>query len=130
MFLSFEKARAYARKLGLKSQREWYEWSKSGRRPPDIPAGPAELYCDAGWVSWPDWLGYKSSQEGKGKVAFCHTLNGSGLAVGRALLAVLETYHQPDGSIKVPDVLVPYMRGVEVLVPPAKSLSIACLCIQ
>lgn len=46
---------------------------------------------------------------------FVHTLNGSGLAVGRALVAVLENYQQADGSIKVPDALVPYMGGVKVI---------------
>ena len=44
---------------------------------------------------------------------FVHTLNGSGVAVGRALIAVMETYQNEDGSITVPDVLQPYMRGVE-----------------
>jgi seryl-tRNA synthetase len=43
---------------------------------------------------------------------FVHTLNGSGVAVGRALIAVLETYQQPDGSVAVPDVLRPYMAGL------------------
>ena len=43
---------------------------------------------------------------------FMHTLNGSGVAVGRALIAVLETYQQPDGSVAVPDVLRPYMGGL------------------
>jgi len=43
---------------------------------------------------------------------FPHTLNGSGVAVGRALIAVLETYQQPDGSVAVPDVLRPYMGGL------------------
>jgi seryl-tRNA synthetase len=43
---------------------------------------------------------------------FVHTLNGSGVAVGRALVAVLETYQQPDGSVAVPDVLRPYMGGL------------------
>jgi seryl-tRNA synthetase len=43
---------------------------------------------------------------------FVHTLNGSGVAVGRALIAVLETYQQPDGSVAVPDVLRPYMGGI------------------
>ncbi len=47
-----------------------------------------------------------------GKVAFVHTLNGSGVAVGRALIAVMENHQQADGSIRVPDVLVPYMGGV------------------
>ena len=41
-----------------------------------------------------------------------HTLNGSGVAVGRALIAVMETYQQEDGSILVPDALQPYMGGV------------------
>ena len=63
----------------------------------------------------------KKKKAGKGKVSYCHTLNGSGLAVGRALLAVLENYHQPDGSVKVPSVLIPYMRGVEVLKPPTQK---------
>ena len=49
-----------------------------------------------------------------GKVDYVHTLNGSGLAVGRTLVAVVENYQQPDGSIKIPDVLVPY-TGFEVI---------------
>jgi seryl-tRNA synthetase len=44
-----------------------------------------------------------------------HTLNGSGVAVGRALIAVLETYQQPDGSIAVPDALQPYMGGLKTI---------------
>jgi seryl-tRNA synthetase len=50
-----------------------------------------------------------------GKTEFVHTLNGSGLAVGRALVAVLENYQQTDGSILIPDVLHPYMGGKTVL---------------
>lgn len=50
-----------------------------------------------------------------GKTEFVHTLNGSGLAVGRALVAVLENYQQADGSILIPDVLHPYMGGKTVL---------------
>ncbi|MEO8935673.1 MAG: serine--tRNA ligase [Burkholderiaceae bacterium] len=50
-----------------------------------------------------------------GKVDFVHTLNGSGLAVGRTLVAVLENYQQADGSVTVPDVLVPYMNGIASL---------------
>ncbi len=49
----------------------------------------------------------------EGKVEFVHALNGSGVAVGRALIAVMETYQQPDGSITVPEVLRPYMAGVD-----------------
>lgn len=50
-----------------------------------------------------------------GKPELLHTLNGSGLAVGRTMVAVLENYQQEDGSIVVPDVLRPYMRGLEVI---------------
>ncbi|HEY5627211.1 MAG TPA: serine--tRNA ligase [Nitrospira sp.] len=47
------------------------------------------------------------------KTEFAHTLNGSGLAVGRTLVAILENYQQPDGSVVVPDVLRPFMGGME-----------------
>mgnify|MGYP001325431338 CR=1 FL=1 len=49
------------------------------------------------------------------KTAFVHTLNGSGLAVGRTLVAVMENYQNADGSITVPDVLKPYMAGIEII---------------
>ncbi len=49
----------------------------------------------------------------KSKPEFVHTLNGSGLAVGRTVVAILENYQQPDGTVKVPEVLIPYMRGQE-----------------
>ena len=49
----------------------------------------------------------------EGKPEYLHTLNGSGVAVGRALIAVLETYQEADGSVTVPDVLRPYMGGLE-----------------
>ena len=54
-----------------------------------------------------------------GKPRFVHTLNGSGTAVGRALIAVMETYQQQGGSIAVPDVLQPYMGGLKVIEPEA-----------
>lgn len=50
--------------------------------------------------------------EETGKLEYVHTLNGSGLAVGRTIAAILENYQQADGSIKIPTVLVPYMGGV------------------
>ena len=56
--------------------------------------------------------------EGKG-TRFVHTLNGSGVAVGRALVAVLETYQNEDGSVTIPDVLRPYMRGQDAIRPHA-----------
>lgn len=52
-----------------------------------------------------------------GKVEFIHTLNGSGLAVGRTVVAVLENYQQADGSIIIPEALRPYMRGLEKIAP-------------
>ena len=54
---------------------------------------------------------YRSKE--KEKVNFVHTLNGSGLAVGRTLIAILENYQQKDGSVIIPDVLRPYMGGLE-----------------
>ena len=57
--------------------------------------------------------------EGKKKTAFVHTLNGSGLAVGRTLVAVMENYQQEDGSVAVPEALAPYMGGVTKLEPAA-----------
>jgi seryl-tRNA synthetase len=57
---------------------------------------------------------FKNAQ---GKNELVHTLNGSGLAVGRTLVAVLENYQQADGSVVVPEVLLPYMGGLEVLTP-------------
>ena len=55
--------------------------------------------------------------EGEKQTRFVHTLNGSGVAVGRALVAVIENYQQADGSVTVPDVLLPYMGGLTILVP-------------
>jgi len=53
--------------------------------------------------------------EGEKGTRFVHTLNGSGLAVGRTLIAVMENYQREDGSIEVPEVLRPYMGGLEVI---------------
>ena len=47
------------------------------------------------------------------KIDFLHTLNGSGLAIGRTIIAILENYQQIDGSVIIPDVLVPYMKGTQ-----------------
>ena len=55
----------------------------------------------------------KYRPDGTGKVEFVHTLNGSGLAVGRTLIAILENYQQADGSVVIPNALRPYMGGVE-----------------
>ena len=59
--------------------------------------------------------GGKKKKAKKPKPVLCHTINGSGLAVGRTLVAVLENYQTPDGDVVVPDVLRPYMGGLEIL---------------
>ncbi|MEM7328472.1 MAG: serine--tRNA ligase [Pseudomonadota bacterium] len=61
------------------------------------------------------WRPAPSEQNGKPRPEFVHTLNGSGLAVGRTLVAVLENYQNEDGSITVPEVLRPYLGGLEVI---------------
>ena len=53
----------------------------------------------------------------QGKPELLHTLNGSGLAVGRTLVALLENYQEVDGSVNIPEVLWPYMGGVKQLKP-------------
>jgi seryl-tRNA synthetase len=57
-----------------------------------------------------------ASQTGKGKPEFVHTINGSGLAVGRTWLAIVENYQQADGTVLIPDALRPYMGGLERIV--------------
>lgn len=59
----------------------------------------------------------KFRPNGTGKAEFVHTLNGSGLAVGRTLIAVLENYQQRDGSVVIPEVLRPFMGGREAIEP-------------
>jgi seryl-tRNA synthetase len=58
---------------------------------------------------------FKQTQEHKPELV--HTLNGSALAIGRTLVAILEQYQQADGSLKVPAALAPYMGGVDTLRP-------------
>ncbi len=59
--------------------------------------------------------GIRFRREDKKKPEYVHTLNGSGLAVGRTFAAILENYQQADGSVIVPEVLIPYMGGVKVI---------------
>ena len=61
----------------------------------------------------------KFRPQGTGKAEFVHTLNGSGLAVGRTIVAILENGQRKDGSVVLPEALRPYMGGLEVLQPPA-----------
>ena len=61
----------------------------------------------------------KEGPKGKGgSTRFLHTLNGSALAVGRTLVAVLENYQNEDGSVEVPEALRPYLGGLELLPAP------------
>ena len=53
----FDEARAFAHSLELRSFDEWREWSKSNKRPNDIPGDPYKIYKGKGWISWPNWLG-------------------------------------------------------------------------
>lgn len=60
-------------------------------------------------------MGLKYRPNGSSKSEYCYTLNGSGLAVGRTLVAIMENYQQEDGSFLIPKALVPYMGGIEVV---------------
>lgn len=59
---------------------------------------------------------------GGGKPRYVHTLNGSGLAIGRTVMALLENYQQEDGSVVIPEVLRPYMGGLERIIPRKRGL--------
>jgi len=62
----------------------------------------------------------KFRPDGTGKAEYVHTLNGSGLAVGRTLIAILENYQQKDGSVEIPDALRPFMGGKDTIGPPSR----------
>ncbi|WP_396145691.1 DEAD/DEAH box helicase family protein [Flavobacterium sp.] len=56
-YIEFEEARIFARNLGFKKIKQWLEYSKSGKRPNNIPANPRDAYISSGWKGWPDFLG-------------------------------------------------------------------------
>ena len=64
---SLEAATTYVQALGLKSQKAWNEWSKSGARPEDIPSTPQEVYKNQGWVGLPEFCGYERQRKYKGR---------------------------------------------------------------
>jgi pterin-4a-carbinolamine dehydratase len=68
-FRSFREARAFVRRLGLKSEGDWRAYSKSGTRPLDIPAAPGVVYRDTGWEGWANWLGTPGRRKGKNRMA-------------------------------------------------------------
>jgi hypothetical protein len=62
---SFEEARAFVQNLGLKAEKDWRAYCRSGKKPDDIPAKPSRTYAESGWISMGDWLGTGRSQERK-----------------------------------------------------------------
>src|SRR3989442_12735267 len=97
--ISFASAKTYDLEVWLPSQKTYREISSCSNTEA-FQARRANIKFRAG---------------GSGKADFVHTLNGSGLAVGRTLIAILENYQQKDGSIAVPVALRPYMDGREVI---------------
>jgi seryl-tRNA synthetase len=95
--LGFASAKTYDVEVWLPSQKTYREISSCSNTE-SFQARRANIKFRAG---------------GAGKSEFVHTLNGSGLAVGRTLIAILENYQQADGSVVVPDALRPYMGGLE-----------------
>jgi seryl-tRNA synthetase len=100
--LGFSAAKTYDLEVWLPGQGAWREISSCSNCG-DFQARRAELRC----------------RRAGGKPRPLHSLNGSGLAVGRTLVALLENFQEADGSVRIPEVLRPYLRGLERLVPPA-----------
>ncbi|HEY6083817.1 MAG TPA: serine--tRNA ligase [Nitrospira sp.] len=99
--LGFSAAKTYDLEVWLPSQNQYREISSCSNFEAFQARRAGIRYRDKG-------IGGKDS-----KTDFVHTLNGSGLAVGRTLLAILENYQQPDGSIQIPEVLQSYMGGID-----------------
>jgi hypothetical protein len=84
----------------------------AGLRGPNAVAGLRGPNAVAGLRGPNAVAGLRGPNAVAGAPVIAHTLNGSGLAVPRVWAALVETYRQPDGTVGVPDVLVPYMRGL------------------
>ncbi len=110
--LGFSAAKTYDLEVWLPSTREYKEISSCSNFEA-FQARRANLRFRRGPV--PSGAG-----RGKGKSEFLHTLNGSGLAVGRTLLALMENYQQADGSLTIPETLRPYLDGLERITLAAK----------
>lgn len=95
--LGFASAKTYDIEVWLPSQNAYREISSCSNFE-DYQARRAQI---------------RFKRKGEKKNQFVHTLNGSGLAIGRTWVAIIEQYQQPDGSIKIPDALVPYMDGAK-----------------
>ena len=66
-FRPFHEARAYAESLGLRDQKEWVAFAKSGKRPADVPSNPQSTYRASGWRGYGDWLGTGNKRGGQKK---------------------------------------------------------------
>jgi seryl-tRNA synthetase len=97
--MGFAATKTYDIELWAPGQEEWLEVS-SCSNVEDFQARRANL---------------RFRPEPNAKPEFLHTLNGSGLGVPRTMIAIMENYQQEDGSIVVPEVLRPYMNGIEVI---------------
>ena len=82
---------------------------------PQARAAAAQARRSGGGGSVQPHLHLTATPAGGGKPDFVATLNGSGLAVGRTLIAILENYQDADGTVRVPDVLLPYTAGLDRL---------------
>jgi seryl-tRNA synthetase len=103
--MGFSAAKTYDIEVWLPSQRTYREISSCSN-------------CEAFQARR---AGIRYRPQGTGKADFVHTLNGSGLAVGRTWIAILENYQQADGSVVIPKALVPFMNGREVIEPATAS---------
>ncbi len=97
--LGFQAAKSYDVEVWLPSYNEFKEISSCSNCT-DFQARRAQI---------------RFRRAGGTKPEFVHTLNGSGLAIGRTWIAILENFQQEDGSVNIPEVLRPYMGGMEVI---------------
>ncbi len=105
--LGFSAAKTYDLEVWLPGQQAYREISSCSNFE-DFQARRANIRC---------------RPPGRGKTRLAHTLNGSGLAIGRTWIAVVENYQQPDGSVLIPEVLRPYMGGLERIEAAAPAAS-------
>ncbi|MCB1153900.1 serine--tRNA ligase, partial [bacterium] len=100
--IGFSARRCYDLEVWLPSQQAYREISS----------------CSNCWDFQARRAGIRYKSKGQKGTNFAHTLNGSGLAVGRTFLAILENYQNADGTVTIPEALRPYMGGQETIEPP------------
>ncbi|MCI0888671.1 MAG: serine--tRNA ligase, partial [Chloroflexi bacterium] len=99
--IGFQSAKTYDVEVWSPASEEWLEVSSCSNCT-DFQARRANI---------------RFRRKPQGRPEYVHTLNGSGLALPRVIIALLETNQQPDGTVRLPEVLVPYMDGQQVLEP-------------